>query len=233
MSWVGYVDSHRRVVANLVRGGPAIVATRAHSWRTVCRTPRLWRRCADTRPFEFPMDRVFHLPESVTPQGLSWVDEFGRFEPGDSMDRFDRPVPLMHDMVMARAEQDTVTDIGGSSCCPRDDVVCLAPGRRHRAVGKSATLVPRNESAPHMWREESLCASDVEDLASSPENERQDVGVTGQLSNASGADLLSEYGMAVVPQVAEKVPKVDGHHHLRTVTAGCWEAVTRQRNPAC
>lgn len=53
---------------------------------------------------ELFMNGVLHLPVSVPSQGSLGIEVCRRSEPGNSVDRFDSPIPLMDHVVMPRAE---------------------------------------------------------------------------------------------------------------------------------
>lgn len=148
------------------------------------------------------------------------------------MERFDRPLSFMDQVVMPGAEQYAVVDAGGSACRPGNDVVGFAPGGRHRAVGEGTAPVTCYECPPQVRWKEALGSPDVEDLARAAEHEWQDVGVACEPPDASSAQLLREDGVTVMTQLAEEVAMVDGHHDLGSVPSGRGKSVAGERDAA-
>jgi len=96
--------------------------------------------------------------------GAGWgehpIARLGRPQPGGG----DRPTTFMDKVVMPRAEQDGVVDVGRAACFPRGDVVCVGAAHVDPASGERAVTIPAFESAAQPRRHDPVGASDVENF---------------------------------------------------------------------
>ena len=90
------------------------------------------------------------------------------------------------------AEQGAVAGSGGSAAGPVGDVVGLAPGGGDGALREGAALVPGRDGLADVGREDPGGAADVQDLALAAEDDRDDVGVAGDLADGGGGDGAGE-----------------------------------------
>jgi hypothetical protein len=184
------------------------------------------------RTVDFALNRNSCLPVEVPPRLAGPSPPGRRGEPGDTTTEFDGPRVVMEEVMVSRAEQYTVVDARRTTPRPRREVVCLAPARRDGTVRERTALVPGHERPPKVRWEQPLCTSEVQDLPCATEDQRDDVGITGDPPDAPCTDLLREDGVTGPPGLADQVLVADGHHHLRTMPARCGQTARRQGDTA-
>jgi len=94
----------------------------------------------------------------------------------------------MDDPVMSGAKQNAVGEVGVAAHRPRPHVVGFGPAGWSVASGEGAAAVAMGQRDALRDGEESLLPPDVEGLAITAEDDRQDTGFAGELADGVGAD---------------------------------------------
>src|SRR4051795_11612131 len=95
---------------------------------------------------------------------------------------------LVHEGVVAFAEQGAVAQVGGSAVQPVHDVVGLAPHRWDGAAGVGAAAVPVGQGAALGGAEEALGVAEVEDLRGGAQHHGHDPGLAGDPAHRAGGE---------------------------------------------
>jgi hypothetical protein len=93
----------------------------------------------------------------------------------------DGPLAVVDVGVVSAADEREIRDCGGAAVDPGDQVVCVAHDRWGSA--DYAAAVAGVQCATHSAGDEAFAASDVERLGVGSEDQRDDLGVTGQAAD--------------------------------------------------